>query len=146
MLTHGIFPTSAVASTYVVNRHTPSVQFRVYRVTQLRTDGVHCRESAGTGQVVLLYGILALKSGSSIGGAVVVTKKRGIRTYRRISTEPPPPLITQQKCLLCRSICHAPRIPRFAGPTISRCGARRATCSAPNVKSRGEYIDSTVHL
>ena len=25
---------------------------RVYRVTQLRTDGVHCRESAGTGPVV----------------------------------------------------------------------------------------------
>ena len=28
-------------------------QSRVYRVTQLRTDGVHCRESAGTGPVVL---------------------------------------------------------------------------------------------
>ena len=31
------------------NRHTPSGQSRVYRVTPLRTDGVHCRESAGTG-------------------------------------------------------------------------------------------------
>ena len=31
------------------NRHTPSGQSRVYRVTQLRTDGVPCRESAGTG-------------------------------------------------------------------------------------------------
>ena len=31
--------------------HTPSGQFRVYRVTQLRTDGVHCREFAGTGPV-----------------------------------------------------------------------------------------------
>ncbi|CAM9479958.1 unnamed protein product, partial [Ascophyllum nodosum] len=28
-------------------------QSRVYRVTQLRTDGVHCRESAGTGPVNL---------------------------------------------------------------------------------------------
>ena len=28
-------------------------QSRVYRVTQLRTDGLHCRESAGTGAVVL---------------------------------------------------------------------------------------------
>ena len=36
-----------------LNRHTPSGQSRVYRVTQLRTDGVHCRESAGTGPVVL---------------------------------------------------------------------------------------------
>ena len=31
----------------------PSGQSRVYRVTQLRTDGVHCRESAGTGPVNL---------------------------------------------------------------------------------------------
>ena len=31
------------------NRHTTSVSPQVYRVTQLRTDGVHCRESAGTG-------------------------------------------------------------------------------------------------
>ena len=34
------------------NCHTPSGQSRVYRViTQLRTDSVHCRESAGTGSV-----------------------------------------------------------------------------------------------
>ena len=32
---------------------TPSDQSRVYRVTQLGTDGVYCRESAGTGPVVL---------------------------------------------------------------------------------------------
>ena len=32
-----------------LNRHTPSSQSRVHQVTQLlRTDGVHCRESAGT--------------------------------------------------------------------------------------------------
>ena len=35
------------------NHHTPSGQSRVCRVTQLRTDGVHCRESAGTGPVNL---------------------------------------------------------------------------------------------
>ena len=34
-----------------LNRHTPSGQSRVYRVTQLRTDGVHCLESDGTGPV-----------------------------------------------------------------------------------------------
>ena len=33
--------------------HTPSGQSRVYRVTQLRTDGVHCRKPAGTGPVNL---------------------------------------------------------------------------------------------
>ena len=36
-----------------LNRRTPSGQSRVYRVTQLRTDGVPFRESAGTGPVVL---------------------------------------------------------------------------------------------
>ena len=35
-----------------LNRHTPAGQSRVNRVTQLRTDGVHCRESAGIGPVV----------------------------------------------------------------------------------------------
>ena len=30
-----------------LNCHTPSGQSRVNRVTELRTDGVHCRESAG---------------------------------------------------------------------------------------------------
>ena len=33
--------------------HTPSGQSRVYRGTELRTDDVHCRESAGTRPVVL---------------------------------------------------------------------------------------------
>ena len=33
--------------------HTPSGQYRVYLVTQLRTGYVHCRESVGTGPVVL---------------------------------------------------------------------------------------------
>ena len=37
-----------------LNRHTSSYQSQVYRVTQLRTDGVHCRESAGTGPPVNL--------------------------------------------------------------------------------------------
>ena len=38
---------------FIYNRYTPSGQSRVYRVTQLRTDGVHCRESACTGPVNL---------------------------------------------------------------------------------------------
>ena len=36
-----------------LNRHTPLGQSRVYRVTQLRTNGFHCRKSAGTGPVAL---------------------------------------------------------------------------------------------
>ena len=38
---------------FILNRHTPSGQSRVNRVTQLRTDGVHYRESASTGPVNL---------------------------------------------------------------------------------------------
>ena len=38
---------------FSLNRHTQSGQSRVYRATQLRTDGVHCRESAGAGSVNL---------------------------------------------------------------------------------------------
>ena len=38
---------------FILNRHTPSSQSRVYRVTQLRTDGVHYREYAGTRPVNL---------------------------------------------------------------------------------------------
>ena len=34
-------------------RQLPSIQSRVYRVTQPRTEGVHRRESAGTGPVNL---------------------------------------------------------------------------------------------
>ena len=37
------------------NRHTPSGQSRVYRVTQLRTDGVHYREVTDTGPEVILH-------------------------------------------------------------------------------------------
>ena len=36
-----------------LNCHTPAGQSRVDRVTPLRSYGVHCRESAGTGPVVL---------------------------------------------------------------------------------------------
>ena len=44
---------SRAASIYFYQHYTPSGQSRVYRVTQLRTDGVHCRESVGPGPVVL---------------------------------------------------------------------------------------------
>ena len=36
-----------------LNPHTPPGQSQVYRVTLLRTDGVHCRESGGAGPVNL---------------------------------------------------------------------------------------------
>ena len=48
-----------------LNRCTPSCQSRVYRVTQLRTDGVQCRESAGTGQVNLK---VVLGTGTAFSG------------------------------------------------------------------------------
>ena len=52
VLTYGI-PPEFRGGVHLWNRHTPSGQSRVYRVTQLRTDGVHCRQSAGTGPVNL---------------------------------------------------------------------------------------------
>ena len=54
VLTYGIPPAfRGGVHLFILNRHTPSGQSRVYRVTQLRTDGVHCRESAGIGPVNL---------------------------------------------------------------------------------------------
>ena len=55
VLTDGFLPLSATAFIYYYYyyRQTPSGQSRVHRATQLRTDGVHCRESVGTGTVVL---------------------------------------------------------------------------------------------
>ena len=52
VLTHGIPPEfRGGVHLFIYNHHTPSGQSRVYRVTQLCTDGVYCRESAGTGPV-----------------------------------------------------------------------------------------------
>ena len=54
VLTYGIHPEfRGGVHLFIYNRHTPLGQSRVYRVTQLRTDGVHCRDSAGTGPVSL---------------------------------------------------------------------------------------------
>ena len=55
VLTHGILLISAAPSIYLFKTaiRTPSGQSRVYRVTQLRADGIHCRESASTGPVNL---------------------------------------------------------------------------------------------
>ena len=55
VLTYGILPEFRDGvHLFILNRHTPpSGQSRVYRVAQLRTDDVHCRESAGTGPVNL---------------------------------------------------------------------------------------------
>ena len=51
VLTHGI-PRDFCDGVHI-DRHSTSGQSRICRVTQLRTDGVHCRQSAGTGPVVL---------------------------------------------------------------------------------------------
>ena len=54
VLTYGIPPEfRGGVHLFISNRHTPLGQCRFYRVMQLRTDAVHCRESAGTGPVNL---------------------------------------------------------------------------------------------
>ena len=50
---------SATAFNYIY-RQPPSGQSRVYQAKQLRTDGVHCREAAGAGPVVLELGPVVL--------------------------------------------------------------------------------------
>ena len=47
----GFLPLFATASVYAANDHRVNPEF--YQVTHLRTDGVHRRESADTGQGVL---------------------------------------------------------------------------------------------
>ena len=52
VLIHGIPPAFRDGvQFYTANHHWSSAEF--CRITQVRTDGVHCRESAGTGLVVL---------------------------------------------------------------------------------------------
>ena len=54
VLTYGIPPEFlGGVHLFIYNRHTPSIQSRVFRVTQLRTDGVHCRDFTGTGPLNL---------------------------------------------------------------------------------------------
>ena len=64
-------PYSAICDdhTYI---HTPSGQSRVYRVTQLRTDGVHCGQSAGTGPVVLE---IVPVTGAALAGLIMAQLK-----------------------------------------------------------------------
>ena len=52
MLTPGI-PPAFHDGVHLFIPRAPLGQSRVFRVTQLRTDVVHCRESAGSGPVVL---------------------------------------------------------------------------------------------
>ena len=52
VLTYGI-PSEFRGGVHLLNHHTPSGQSRVYRVMQLRTNDVHCRQSTGTGPINL---------------------------------------------------------------------------------------------
>ena len=52
VLTHGIPPDFRDGVHLFIPPHA-SDQSRLYQVTQVRTDGIHCRESAGTGPVVV---------------------------------------------------------------------------------------------
>ena len=47
----GFLPCSAAASIYLFKPSYAIGPVPIYRITQLRTDGVHCRESTGTGPV-----------------------------------------------------------------------------------------------
>ena len=54
VLTYGIPPEfRGGVHLFILDHHTPLGSSRVYGVTQLRANGVHCRESGGTRPVVL---------------------------------------------------------------------------------------------
>ena len=74
---------SAAASNHLY-RQTPPGQSRVYRVMKLRTDGVHCREYAGTKLVVL-----------KVTGAVNASNYSGNPMVQLMCTSlfPHPPLV-----------------------------------------------------
>ena len=73
-----------LSRTTVRSRHTTSGQARVYRVTLLRTDGVHCRESAGTGPVNLKV----VPSGCCLGKSLVVAVVVVVSHIQRIGCQP----------------------------------------------------------
>ena len=52
MFTHGV-PLTFRSGVHIISRQPPSGQSRVYRVTQLNTEDVQCRQSTDTGPVVL---------------------------------------------------------------------------------------------
>ena len=68
-----------------LNRQSPSGQSRVYQITQLRTDGVHCRESAGTRPAVLRV----LPFQVSNCRKIALASLEGVLST--LSTPPPPP-------------------------------------------------------
>ena len=75
--THGIPP--AFRDGVHLYRQPPLVQSRVYRVTQLRTDNVHCRESAGIGPIVLK---VIPVTGAAFSGLVGITMGQILRRER----------------------------------------------------------------
>ena len=68
MLTHGNSPTSRDGGVEIYPQP-PSGQSRVYRVAQMRTDGVHCQESAGTVVPVVLKVVPV--NGASLSGVTI---------------------------------------------------------------------------
>ena len=82
VLTYGIPP--AFRDRVQLYRQPTSGHSRVYRVTQLRTNGVHCRESAGTGPVVLK---VVLVTGASFSGITMDIDQS------MCGSLPPPPYI-----------------------------------------------------
>ena len=61
-------PLYAVASICSLYGHTRSCQSRVYRITRLRTDGVLCRQSAGTGPPVVLKVVPVIMGAAAFAG------------------------------------------------------------------------------
>ena len=96
-------PLSTTASIYLY-RQPPSRQSRVYRVAQLCTDGVHCREPTSTGSVVVLK-VVRLTGAAFFSGFTMdqLTKLLFIHWARGQSF----PMFDKKKsCFVSHTWCH----------------------------------------
>ena len=80
---------------FILNRRAPSGQSRVNPFTHLRTDGVHCRESAGTGPA-------ALKVVPVTGAAILqVTMDQSINVRLCLFSHPSPYYYRYEVVIAC---------------------------------------------
>ena len=82
MLNHGI-PLAFRDGVYMY-RQPPSSQSRAYRVTYLRTDGVHCRDPAVTGLLLVLKAVLFENVCYARPGKVIAVIRLGVDMHYTI--------------------------------------------------------------
>ena len=104
---------------YFFNRHkTPSGQSRVYRATQLRTDGVHCRESA------IRRHRASSPQGSSSGGCCLF-RYHHRPTFVRLASLFPHLLLVYQYVLNRHTMCGTESTRGYVEPSKTQGGKKQ---------------------